>query len=103
VRELPRVQGEAGATDAGEGEGLAARGEEMKQSKFLRRREKRERKAAQLREAEARVDAAIDESRGTYTGMLGSKSIFEAPKVRAAMKHRDRILRDLGKISKGRG
>ena len=75
----------------------------MRQSKFLRRREKRENKAAQLREADARVDAAIDESRGTYTGMLGSKSIFDAPKVRAAMKHRDRILRDLGKISKGRG
>lgn len=73
----------------------------MRQSKFDRKQRQRATKAAQLQLAEARLDGAIDAARNSYSGFLGSKgSVFEDPKVKKAMAHRDRILRDLGKIAR---
>jgi len=73
----------------------------VRQSKWKSKTEKRARKAVQLQLAEERLDGAITIARNHYTGFLGSKgSVFDDPKVRAAMRHRDRILRDLGRIAK---
>lgn len=72
----------------------------MKLSKWRRRNEARRHKAAALDQAEARLDSAIDQARASYAGILGRPSVWDNPKVRAAKKHRDHILRDLGKIAK---
>lgn len=76
----------------------------MRQSKWKYLHERGLDKAADLRAAEARLDAAIDVARLRYGGLLGRRyQVLDDPKVRAAMRHRDHILRDLKKISYARG
>ena len=68
----------------------------MRQSKYNKKKRALGTKAVQLTDVEARLVRAIDASK--HTGLLGSRSVFDDPKVRALMRHRDRLLRDMGRI-----
>lgn len=70
----------------------------MKLSRFEKKKRALANKGLALEQAESRVSDAISMSK--HTGLIGSRSVFDDPTVRAAMKHRDRILRDIDRIKR---